>query len=54
VSQIRVYFSGENLLYLSPFTKHCKTIDPEVAISTSTGINYGFSKSFTFGLNVEI
>ena len=54
VSQIRVYFSGENLFYLSPFTKHCKTIDPEVAISTSTGINYGFSKSFTFGLNVEI
>lgn len=53
VSQVRVYFSGENLFYLSPFHKHCNTIDPEVAMSTSTGNNYGFSKSFTFGLNIE-
>ena len=53
VSQIRVYFSGENLFYLSPFHKHCNTIDPEVAMSTNTGNNYGFSKSFTFGLNID-
>lgn len=53
-SELRVYFSGENLLYWSPFTKHCRTIDPETAATKSTGNNYGFSKSFTFGINVVI
>jgi hypothetical protein len=52
ISELRVYFSGENLAYWSPFKKHCKSIDPETAASISTGVNYGFAKSFTFGLNV--
>lgn len=51
-SQLRVYFSGENLFYWSPFKKHCRTIDPETAATISTGNNYGFAKSFTFGVNV--
>lgn len=53
-SELRVYFSGENLLYWSPFKKHCRTIDPETAATISTGNNYGFAKSFTFGINVVI
>lgn len=52
VSEIRLYFSGENLAYFSPLKKHCKSIDPETAASISTAINYGFAKSYTFGLNV--
>jgi TonB-linked SusC/RagA family outer membrane protein len=52
VSEIRVYFSGENLAYWSPFKKHCKSIDPETAASIKTGVNYGFAKSYTFGLSV--
>ena len=51
-SQLRVYFSGENLFYWSPFKKHCRTIDPETAATITTGNNYGFAKSFTFGVNV--
>lgn len=52
VSEIRVYFSGENLAYWSPFKKYCKSIDPETAASIKTGVNYGFAKTYTFGLNV--
>ena len=51
-NELRVYFSGENLFYWSPFKKHCRTIDPETAATVATGNNYGFSKSFTFGVNV--
>lgn len=51
-NELRVYFSGENLLYWSPFRKHCRTIDPETAATIATGNNYGFAKTFTFGLNV--
>lgn len=56
-SELRVYFSAENPYYWSPFKKHCKTIDPETATktgsSTNNGMVYGFSKSFTFGVNVS-
>lgn len=52
IEELRVYFSGENLAYWSPFKKYCKSIDPETAASISTGVNYGFSKSFTFGVNI--
>lgn len=54
--ELRVYFSGENLFYWSPFKKYCKTIDPETATNsgkkTGDALTYGFSKSFTFGINV--
>lgn len=32
--ELRVYFSGENLFYWSPFKKYCKTIDPETATNS--------------------
>lgn len=54
--ELRIYFSAENLCYWSPFKKYCKTIDPETATNsgkqTNDALTYGFSKSFTFGLNV--
>lgn len=52
IEEVRVYFSGENLFYWSPFKKHCKSIDPETAATVSNGKNYGFAKTCTFGLNV--
>ncbi len=56
-SELRVYFSAENLAYWSPFKKYCKTIDPETATNsgrqTNDALTYGFSKSFTFGINVS-
>ena len=55
-SELRVYFSAENLAYWSPFKKHTKHIDPETAtksgVKSGDGNVYGFSKSFTFGVNV--
>lgn len=54
INQLRVYFSGENLFYLSPFKKHCTSIDPETAATNATGNNYGFSRSFTFGVSVTL
>lgn len=53
VSELRVYFSGENLFYWSPFKKYCKSIDPETAAATTTGVNYSFAKTFTFGVNIS-
>lgn len=54
--ELRVYFSAENLAYWSPFKKYCKSIDPETATNsgrqTNDALTYGFSKSFTFGINV--
>jgi TonB-linked SusC/RagA family outer membrane protein len=54
--ELRVYFSGENLYYWSPFKKYCKTIDPETATNsgrkTNDALTYGFSKTFTFGVNI--
>lgn len=52
--ELRVYFSAENLAVWSPFRKHCKTIDPETAMvaEDDTANDYGFSKTFTFGVSV--
>lgn len=54
--ELRIYFSAENLFYWSPFKKYCQTIDPETATNsgrnTNDALTYGFSKSFTFGVNV--
>lgn len=57
VQKVRVYFAGENLHYWSPMKKHTKTVDPELVNSTSTynsrsGVGYGFSKSFSCGLDI--
>lgn len=57
VEQIRIYFTAENLCYWSPLKKHCKYIDPEGAVSsssttTNSGEVYNFSKTFSVGLDI--
>lgn len=57
VQSLRVYFSGENLFYVSPLMKHTKYIDPEQATSTSTyskgsGQAYNFSRVMSIGMNI--
>ena len=58
INSVRVYFTGENLAYWSPLKKHSKTVDPEMATASSTyiansGTGYGFSKTFSFGIDVK-
>ena len=58
VKSIRLYFTGENLAYWSPLKKWTKMVDPEMAIATGTqnadsGVTYGYSKSFSFGIDVK-
>lgn len=49
----RVYFSGENLGYLSPMKKYCKTVDPEAATTSAYGdCLYPYSKTFTVGVDI--
>ena len=53
IEKARVYFSGENLFYLSPLTKATKYIDPEVATtSISDDITYPYSKTFSLGVDI--
>jgi len=57
INELRVYVTGENLFYWSPLKKYCKTIDPELASSSSTynsgsGVGYTYSKSFSIGVNI--
>ena len=53
IEKARVYFSGENLFYLSPLTKATKYIDPEVATtSISEDCTYPYSKTFSFGVDI--
>ena len=57
LEKVRVYVSGENLYYWSPLKKHNKTIDPELAISTSTysnntGSGYAYPRVYTVGVDI--
>ncbi|MBE6235802.1 MAG: TonB-dependent receptor [Bacteroidales bacterium] len=60
VEKIRVYFSGENLAYWSPFKKHSKYIDPEAAFDrlssgSTTRYNnafYPWQKTMMFGVDI--
>lgn len=57
VKEISVAFVGENLWYWSPLKKYCKTIDPELALSSSTykdntGTGYFYSRTFSLCLNI--
>ncbi|MCR5519710.1 MAG: TonB-dependent receptor [Bacteroidales bacterium] len=53
VDKARVYFSGENLFYLSPMKKATKYIDPEVATtSISSDCTYPYSKTFSIGVDI--
>lgn len=50
VERLRVYFSGENLCYWTPF--HTDYIDPEQAMSSADARIYPFSRTFSAGLNI--
>ena len=53
LEKARIYFSGENLFYLSPLKKVTKYIDPEVATtSISEDCTYPYSKTFSFGVDI--
>ena len=61
MDKIRVYFSGENLHYWSPFKKNSKYIDPEAAFDRvdndgdATRYNnafYPWQKTFMFGVDI--
>lgn len=50
LSKFRLYVSGENLFYWSPFTKY---IDPEQAMASIDARIYPFSRTFSFGVNAN-
>ena len=53
LEKARVYFSAENLFYLSPLTKSTKYIDPEIATASgSDDCTYPYSRTFSFGIDV--
>ena len=57
LERIRIYVSGENLYYWSPLKKYNKTIDPELAISSSTysnntGSGYAYPRVYTVGVDI--
>ncbi len=57
-NSVRIYVTGENLFYWSPMKKYCKTVDPELTNTSSTynagsGVGYGYSRTFSVGLDVK-
>lgn len=53
VQKVRFYFNGENLWYWSPMKKNCRTVDPEVATSSTYGdCLYPYSRTFSFGVDL--
>jgi hypothetical protein len=55
VEKVRVYFSGENLAYWSPFKAHSKYIDPEAAFDRDGRYNnafYPWQKTMMFGIDI--
>lgn len=53
IEKLRVYVAGENLAYWSPLKRYCKTIDPEVAVtSAADDCLYPYSRSFSVGIDV--
>ena len=56
LDKVRVYFTGENVTYWSPFKKHSAYIDPEAAmVSRSDAMNrafYPWQKSYMFGIDI--
>ena len=60
IEKIRVYFSGENLAYWSPFKKHSRYIDPEAAFDRLSGGSpsrynnafYPWQKTMMFGVDI--
>lgn len=56
IEKVRVYFTGENIAYFSPFKKITTYIDPEAAsVSRDGSYNrffYPWQKSFMFGIDI--
>ena len=61
IEKVRVYFSGENLCYWSPFKAHSKYIDPEAAYDRVDGSGsttrynnafYPWQKTMMFGVDI--
>lgn len=54
ISNVRVYFSGENLAYFSPFKAHSRYIDPEMAQTNTQMRIYPWQRSFMFGIDITL
>ena len=53
LEKARIYFTGENLFYLSPLRKATRYIDPEVATTDiSEDCTYPYSKTFSIGVDI--
>ena len=52
LSQLRVYFSGENLAYVSQLKKGSRYVDPEQAMTDGNLSVYPWQKTFMFGIDL--
>jgi hypothetical protein len=55
IEKARIYFSGENLFYVSPLKKNTAYIDPEAGFDRSGAYNnayYPHPKTFMFGIDL--
>ena len=52
ISQLRIYFSGENLAYASPLKKNTRYVDPEQAMTAGNLAVYPWQKTFMFGIDL--
>ena len=52
ISNLRVYFSGENLGYASPLKKNSRYVDPEQAMTAGNLSVYPWQKTFMFGVDL--
>ena len=57
IEKTRIYFSGENLFYISPLKKNTEYIDPEAGFNRNAALNnayYPRPKTFMFGIDITI
>ena len=52
ISDLRIYFSGENLAYMSPLKKNSRYVDPEQAMTAGNLSVYPWQKTFMFGIDL--
>ena len=52
IDGIRLYFTGENLFYMSPLKKHSAYVDPEMAMTNGNLRIYPWQKTFMFGIDL--
>ena len=52
ISQLRIFFSGENLAYMSPLKRNTKYVDPEQAATGGNLSVYPWQKTFMFGVDL--